>query len=54
MTISVDNTNHYAWFLNYTGTGNKDGARKYYAAVVADRATNISMSYNGNLYISYS
>lgn len=54
MTISVDNTNHYAWFLNYTGTGSKDGVRKYYAAVVADRAANISMSYNGNLYISYS
>lgn len=52
--IADDASNHYAWFLNYSGTGNKDGAKKYYAAVVADRAANISMSYNGNLYISYS
>lgn len=52
--IGDDASNHYAWFLNYSGTGNKDGAKKYYAAVVADRAANISMSYNGNLYISYS
>lgn len=66
MSIAVQTTGAYAWFLNYTGTGNKDGARKYYAAVIADsasyadsagsaRASNISMSLSGtNLSISYS
>lgn len=66
MSIAVQTTGAYAWFLNYTGTGNKDGARKYYAAVMADsasyadsagsaRASNISMSLSGtNLSISYS
>ena len=66
MSIAVQTTGAYAWFLNYTGTGNKDGARKYYAAAIADsasyadsagsaRASNISMSLSGtNLSISYS
>lgn len=60
-----------AFFVPFSGAGNRDGARKYYAAVMADtatnatnanyansagsaRASNISMSYNGNLWISYS
>lgn len=66
MSIAVQTTGAYAWFLNYTGTGNKDSARKYYAAAIADsasyadsagsaRASNISMSLSGtNLSISYS
>lgn len=57
--ISDNNNTHYAWWLGYTGTGSYGGAKKYYACVHADqadsaRASNISMSYNGNLYISYS
>lgn len=66
MSIAVQKTGAYAWFLNYTGTGNRDGSRKYYAAAIADsasyadsagsaRASNISMSLSGtNLSISYS
>ena len=57
--ISDNNNTHYAWWLGYIGTGSYGGAKKYYACVHADqadsaRASNISMSYNGNLYISYS
>ena len=66
MSIAVQTNGAYAWFLNYTGTGNKGGARKYYACALADRAdyatsagsaraNNISMSLSGtNLSISYS
>lgn len=59
MTISIHASDPYSWFLNYNGTGNYGGVRKYYACIHADRAdsaraSNISMSYNGNLYISYS
>lgn len=59
MTISIHASTPYSWFLNYNGTGNYGGARKYYACVHADRAdsaraSNITMSYNGNLWISYS
>lgn len=39
MGIAVQTASPYAWFLNYTGSGNKDGARKYYASVYADNAT---------------
>lgn len=57
--ISNATNNHYAWWLSYTGAGSYGGAKKYFACVHADqadsaRASNISMSYNGNLYISYS
>lgn len=50
---------HYAWWLGYSGTGSYGGARKYFACVHADsadsaRSSNITMSYNGNLWISYS
>lgn len=59
MTISIHASDPYSWFLNYNGTGNYGGVRKYYACIHADqadsaRASNISMSYNGNLYINYS
>lgn len=58
-TISKATNNHYAWWLSYTGTGSYGGARKYFACVHADsadsaRASNITMAYNGNLWISYS
>lgn len=58
-TISKATNNHYAWWLSYTGTGSYGGARKYFACVHADsadsaRSSNIVMSYNGNLWISYS
>lgn len=57
--ISDATSNHYAWWLNYSGTGSYGGAKKYFACVHADqadsaRASNITMSYNGNLWISYS
>ena len=57
--ISNATSSHYAWWLSYTGAGNYGGAKKYFACVHADqadsaRASNITMSYNGNLYISYS
>lgn len=39
MGIAEQTASPYAWFLNYTGSGNKDGARKYYASVYADNAT---------------
>lgn len=59
MTISIHAGDPYSWFLNYNGTGNYGGVRKYYACIHADRAdsarsSNIVMSYNGNLWISYS
>lgn len=59
MSISVNNNDHYAWWLYYIGSGNYGGARKYFACVHADsadsaRSSNIVMSYNGNLWISYS
>lgn len=58
-TISKATNDHYAWWLNYSGTGNYGGARKYFACVHADsadsaRASNITMAYNGNLWIGYS
>lgn len=57
--ISDATSNHYAWWLSYTGAGSYGGAKKYFACVHADqadsaRASNITMSYNGNLWISYS
>lgn len=59
MTISIHASDPYSWFLNYNGTGNYGGVRKYYACIHADqadsaRASNITMGYNGNLWISYS
>lgn len=57
MSVANSTSGHYAWFLNYTGSGNRDGAKKYYASVYADtanKASNLTMSYNGNLWISYS
>ena len=57
--ISDATNDHYAWWLSYTGAGSYGGAKKYFACVHADqadsaRASNIAMSYNGNLWISYS
>ena len=57
--ISDATSSHRAWWLSYTGTGNYSGAKKYLACVHADqadsaRASNIIMSYNGNLWINYS
>lgn len=57
--ISDATNNHYAWWLNYTGAGSYGGAKKYFACVHADqadsaRASNITMSYTGNLWIGYS
>lgn len=57
--ISNATSDHYAWWLSYGGTGSYSGAKKYFACVHADqadsaRASNITMSYNGNLWISYS
>lgn len=46
MGIAVQTASPYAWFLDYTGTGNRDGARKYYAAVYADTATNATNAAN--------
>ena len=57
--ISDATSNHYAWWLSYTGAGSYGGAKKYFACVHADqadsaRASNITMGYDGNLWISYS
>lgn len=57
--ISDATSDHCAWWLSYTGAGSYGGAKKYFACVHADqadsaRASNIIMSYNGNLWISYS
>lgn len=58
--IITDTVNsHCAWWLSYGGTGNYNGTKKYFACVHADqadsaRASNIAMSYDGNLWINYS
>lgn len=84
LTPIIDNpsstNNRNTWYFPFTGTNNKDGTRKYYAALYADeatraankvgggalvdtndgrlsnarRASNITMGYDGNLWISYS
>lgn len=83
LTPVIDNpgpSNRNSWYFPFTGTNNKDGTRKYYAALYADeatraankvgggalvdtndgrlsnarRASNITMGYDGNLWISYS
>ena len=58
-SISNATSGNYAWWLSYDGTGSYGGAKKYLACVHADqadsaRASNIVMSYNGNLWINYS
>lgn len=60
----VDNpgpNNRNTWFFPFTGTNNRDGTRKYYAALYADnattagRASNLSMGLNGtDLWVYYS
>lgn len=60
----VDNpgpNNRNIWYFPFTGTNNRDGARKYYAALYADnattagRASNLSMGLNGtDLWVYYS
>ncbi len=84
LTPIIDNpsstNNRNTWYFPFTGTNNKDGTRKYYAALYADeatraankvgggalvdtndgrlsnarRASNITMGYDGNLWINYS
>ena len=83
LTPVIDNpgpSNRNSWYFPFTGTNNKDGTRKYYAALYADeatraankvgggalvdtndgrlsnarRASNITMGYDGNLWINYS
>ena len=53
MGIAVQTASPYAWFLNYTGSGNKDGARKYYASVYADNATYSTSAVNSNNIVIY-
>lgn len=60
----VDNpgpNNRNTWYFPFTGTNNRDGTRKYYAALYADnattagRASNLSMRLNGtDLWVYYS
>ena len=60
----VDNpgpNNRNTWYFPFTGTNNRDGTRKYYAALYADnattagRASNLSMGLNGtDLWVYYS
>ena len=60
----VDNpgpNNRNTWYFPFTGTNNRDGTRKYYAALyadnatTADRASNLSMGLNGSdLWVYYS
>lgn len=53
MGIAVQTASPYAWFLNYTGSGNKDGARKYYASVYADNATYSTSAGSSNSIVIY-
>lgn len=53
MGIAVQTASPYAWFLNYTGSGNKDGARKYYASVYADNATYSTRAGSSNNIVIY-
>lgn len=53
MGIAVQTASPYAWFLNYTGSGNKDGARKYYASVYADNATYSTSAETSNNIVIY-
>lgn len=53
MGIAVQTASPYAWFLNYTGSGNKDGARKYYASVYADNATYSTSAVSSNNIVIY-
>lgn len=53
--------NRNTWYFPFTGTNNRDGTRKYYAALYADnattagRASNLSMGLNGtDLWVYYS
>ena len=60
----VDNpgpNNRNTWYFPFTGTNNRHGTRKYYAALYADnattagRASNLSMGLNGtDLWVYYS
>ena len=60
----VDNpgpNNRNTWYFPFAGTNNRDGTRKYYAALYADnattagRASNLSMGLNGtDLWVYYS
>lgn len=64
LTPVVDNpgpNNRNTWYFPFTGTNNRDGTRKYYAALYADnattagRASNLSMGLNGtDLWVYYS
>lgn len=53
MGVAVQTASPYAWFLNYTGSGNKDGARKYYASVYADNATYSTSAESSNNIVIY-
>lgn len=53
MGIAVQTASPYAWFLNYTGSGNKGGARKYYASVYADNATYSTSAGSSNNIVIY-
>lgn len=53
MGIAVQTASPYAWFLNYSGSGNKDGARKYYASVYADNATYSTSAGSSNNIVIY-
>ena len=53
MGIAVQTASPYAWFLNYTGSGNKAGARKYYASVYADNATYSTSAGSSNNIVIY-
>ena len=53
MGIAVQTASPYAWFLNYTGSGNKNGARKYYASVYADNATYSTSAGSSNNIVIY-
>lgn len=53
MGIAVQTASPYAWFLDYTGSGNKDGARKYYASVYADNATHSTSAGRSNSIVIY-
>lgn len=54
LTPIVDNPgpdNRNTWYFPFTGTNNKDGTRKYYAALYADVATSASNKQGGGALI---
>ena len=54
LTPVIDNpgpSNRNSWYFPFTGTNNKDGTRKYYAALYADEATRAANKVGGGALV---